>query len=157
LLLPLLISASSHKFYVSITKVEFVPGKRSLQVICKVFTDDIEDVLQQRYDKAIRLDSGWDEERIDQLLSQYFDMKLKIVINGSAVDLKYLGKQYEIDITRIFLEGSDIKAFNNIEVTNEILMELFEEQENIIHCQVGDTRRSLVLKKESPSGMLNFN
>lgn len=157
LFIPLLISASSHKFYVSITKIEYKKEKQALQLICKIFTDDLEDVLQARYDKDLRMDSGGDESRIDQLLSQYLDMKLSIKLDGREVKLKYLGKKYEIDIIRVYLEGTEISAFRQIEVTNEILMELFEDQENIIHCSVDDTRRSLVLKKESPSGMLNFN
>lgn len=157
LLLPFLISGSSHKFYVSITKAEYVPEKRALQVICKIFTDDLEDVLQARYDKNLLLEMGGDQGPVDNIISQYIEMKLKILADGKKVPLKYLGKKYEMDITRIFLEATEVPAFREVEIINEVLMELFEEQENIIHFKVGDLKRSLVLKKDSPSGMLNFN
>ena len=41
--LPVLMASSSaHKFYVSITKIEYVASQQSLQIITKIFIDDFE-------------------------------------------------------------------------------------------------------------------
>lgn len=157
LIIPLLTAATAHKFYVSITKIEFVKEKQSLQIISKMFTDDIEDALQARYDENLILDSNKESEREKALLKQYVFQKLEIKVNGAHVSYEFIGMEYKMDEVIIYLEVTGISEVKTLEVTNEVLMEMFEEQQNIIHYRRGDYRRSLVLEKEYPSGMLNFN
>lgn len=68
LVFPLVSGTPAHKFYVSITKIEYVKEKNSLQIITKIFTDDIEDALQQRYDKNISLDTKKETATADEEL-----------------------------------------------------------------------------------------
>jgi hypothetical protein len=157
LIFPLLTAATAHKFYVSMTKIEFVPEKQSLQIISKIFTDDIEDALQARYDENLILDSNKNTEREEAFLKQYIFQKLEMKVNGRQVNYDFIGMEYKLDEVRIYLEVTGISEVKTLEVTNEVLMEIFEEQQNIIHYRNGDNRRSLVLEKEYPSGMLNFN
>ena len=157
LIFPLLTAATAHKFYVSITKIEFVAEKQSLQIISKIFIDDIEDALQARYDEDLSLDSEKMTVREEALLKQYVFQKFEVVVNGSPVTFDYIGMEYETDIVKIYLEVNGISEVKTLEITNEILMEMFEEQQNIIHYKYGKKRRSLVLEKEYPKGMLNFN
>ncbi|AVI51284.1 hypothetical protein C5O00_08890 [Pukyongia salina] len=157
LLLLLLTSSTAHKFYVSITMIEFVEEKESLQIISKIFTDDIEDALQERYDKSLRLDSNKETKKEEMFLKEYLKKKIHFNVNGKPVNYTYIGREYEIDITKVYLEITGVSQVESLEVSNEVLMELFEEQQNIVHFKNGDSRRSLVLEKEYPKGMLNFN
>jgi uncharacterized protein YuzE len=154
---PLISGASAHKFYVSITKIEYVKEKNSLQIITKIFTDDIEDVLQQRYDTSISLDTKKETEAADKDLKQYLLQKINIKVNGKAVKLNYLGKEYDTDMLVAYIEVEDVKAIKSIEIENKVLMEMFDEQQNIIHLKTPTTRRSLILDKDEPRGILKFN
>lgn len=157
LLFPLIMSSTAHKFYVSITMIEYVEEKESLQIISKIFTDDLEDVLQQRYDESLRLDSNKETEKEEMYLKEYIRKKVQFSVNGSPVTYTYIGREYDIDITKVYLEITGISEVESLEVTNEVLMEMFGEQQNIVHFKNGQSRRSLVLEKEYPKGMLNFN
>jgi len=156
-LLPILLSFTMHKFYVSITKIEFAQEENSLQIINKLFIDDIEDVLQARYSESVSL--GPEQETLDdaQLLEEYVLQKLKIEINGSPVKLVYLGHEYDNDVVKSYIEVEDISELKNISVENKMLMELFEEQQNIIHIKQDKKRKSMVLDLDNPKGLLNFN
>ncbi|MCZ4318053.1 hypothetical protein O4H26_03530 [Aequorivita viscosa] len=154
---PLVSGASAHKFYVSITKIEYVKEKNSLQIITKIFTDDIEDVLQQRYDTSISLDTKKETEAADKDLKQYLLQKINIKVNGKAVKLNYLGKEYDTDMMVAYIEVEDVKAIKSIEIENKVLMEMFDEQQNIVHLKTPTTRRSLILDKDEPRGILKFN
>ena len=154
---PLLTSAVDHKFYASITKMEYVKEKQSLQIISKIFVDDLEDVLQERYDESLSLNTPKETDREESFMQEYLNKKFEIVINGEKVTYSYIGREYDIDIVKIYLEVTGVSEIKSLEVTNEILMEMFEDQQNIIHFKSGDMRRSLVLEKEYPKGMLNFN
>ena len=157
LVFPLLTAASDHKFYVSITKIEYVQEKQSLQIISKIFIDDIEDVLQQRYDAELSLATSKETEKEVAFIKKYLSQKIKIKVNGKPEKFTYIGKEYDTDIMKVYLEIENISALESLEVSNEILMEIFEEQQNIIHFKSADKRRSLILDKDNPKGMLNFN
>ena len=45
--------ATAHKYYVSTTQVEYVDDKNVLQVITRINADDLERILQERYDPSL--------------------------------------------------------------------------------------------------------
>lgn len=157
LLFPLLTGATAHKFYVSITKIEYVAERESIQIITQLFIEDIEQDLRKRYNKEVFLGSKKETEADATLLKEYILQKLKIKVNGTPVTLHYLGKEYDNDLVKSYLEITGIKEFKEIEVENKILMDVFEEQQNIIHLKAKDHRRSLILDKDNPKGVLNFD
>jgi len=156
-MLVLFTSASAHKFYVSITNIEYVEAEQSLQIITKIFIDDIEDALEERYGTKFHFDSDSETEREGELLKKYILQKMKISVNGILVEYTYIGKEYDIDVVKSYIEVKDISDFSTIEIENLVLFDMYKEQQNIIHVKSGDRRRSLILEKENPKGVLNFD
>ncbi len=148
---------SAHKFYVSVTKIEHNVAAQSLQIISKIFIDDLEDVLQARYSETLSLDSTSKDENLDALLQGYLSKKLTIKVNGKDLPFEYIGKRYDVDALDFFLEIPNISNIESLEVTNKILFELFPEQQNIIHIKTDAGRRSMILEKDNPTDMLKFN
>ncbi len=132
----------AHKFYVSITKI---------------FIEDIEDALQKRYDPSISLDTKKETETADEDLKNYILQKITIKVNGKPVTLDYIGKEYETDMVVAYIEVKGVKELNTIEIENKVLMDLFPEQQNIIHLKTPKSRRSLILDRDEPKGKLDFN
>lgn len=157
LLIPVVLSFTAHKFYVSITKIEYSVEEESLQIINKLFIDDIEDVLQARYSKSVSLDPEKETPTDAEFLREYVLQKLVIEVNGEPVELSYLGHEYENDVVKSYIEVEGVSELKSISVENKMLMELFEEQQNIIHVKRGKKRKSLVLDVDNPNGVLNFN
>ncbi len=157
----LLISLSSftilHKFYVSVTQIEYNQEQKSLQIISRIFIDDIEEVLRKRYDETIELVSEKEETKIDQYLNKYLNQKLTITINGEKMFFKFIGKEYDNDLVLCYLEVENVPPLKMITVSNQILMDFFDEQQNIIHVKKGKKRKSLILEKEKDKGMLKFS
>ncbi len=153
----LLTAATLHKFYVSTTQIEYVKEEQSLQIITKIFTDDIEAVLRERYNRPeMELDSKKETGKDAQLIKQYILKKITIKVNGKRVTPIYLGKEYDIDILSAYLEVTGIPSLKTLEIENTLLQDKFPEQQNIIHFKQNKTRRSLILDKDNPKGMLNF-
>lgn len=157
LIFPLISASSGHKFYVSITKVEYIKEKKSLQIITKIFTDDIEDVLQERYDSSISLNTKKETKAAEEDLKKYLLQKIKIKVNGKSVPLNYIGKEYDTDMVVAYIEVTNLPELKSIEIENKVLMEMFDEQQNIIHLKTPNSRKSLILDKDEPSGKLKFN
>ena len=77
-------------------------------------------------------------------------------MNGTKREYNYIGLQYDVDRVKLYLEITNVSALEQIEIENKILFDTFEDQQNIIHIKTPEKRRSLVLDKENPKGLLNF-
>ena len=156
IIFPVLMGAAVHKFYASTTRVEYVPQEQSLQIITEIFTDDIQQALTERNLKQVHLDSKKQTPADVLLLQDYVFKKLVVFVNGTKREYDYIGLQYDVDRVKLYLEITNVSALEQIEIENKILFDTFEDQQNIIHVKTPKTRRSLVLDKENPKGLLNF-
>jgi hypothetical protein len=156
IIVPILTAATVHKFYVTTTRVEYIPQEHSLQIITEIFTDDIEETLTKRTLKEVYLDSEKETNEDLKLLQEYVFNKFVVFVNGIKVNYNYIGLQYDIDRVKLYLEITKVSSLATLEIENTILFDAFEDQQNIIHIKTPDLRRSLVLDKENPKGLLNL-
>jgi len=156
-MLPLVAFTTLHEFYVSVTQVDYIKEKQSLQITTRLFIDDFEDLLRQRYDENITLNSEKDERAIDAYIEKYLLSKIQIDINGDFKKMTFIGKEYEDDIVYCYLEISDVDAIDTFEITNELLFDLFNEQQNIVKTNINSKKKSFMLTPHNVSGVLNFN
>lgn len=147
---------SSHKFYISVTEIQHNEKTQSLQIISRVFTDDLEDLLQKRYDKQIRLLPTGDEGEVEKNLKNYLDKKFHLEVNGISYEAEYLGKEYENDMTLMYLEVPGVKSVKSVKVKNAVLTDLFEEQKNLVHVELKGKTKSLILTGEKNEDVLFF-
>jgi hypothetical protein len=158
LLLPLLAFATVHKFYISVTNVSYSEKDNALQVTNRVFIDDINAVLKERYDIDAAL--GTDEESAlgQEYLEKYIRSKFRITRNGETADYTLLGTKYDVDVIILYVEVPriDLPSVNSIGIENEILTDLFDEQQNVVHFNVAGKKKSFVLLKSDTKGMLNL-
>lgn len=145
-----------HKYYVSNTQIEYVKDKKAIQIITRVFIDDFENVLKERYDDMLSFDDK-NSRMIDVYTEKYLNEKLKISINGQAKSLIYIGKEIEMGIVKCYLEIEEVQSVNTITITNQLLYDLFTEQQNIIKLNINSKKKSYVLTKQNDNAMLNFN
>lgn len=157
LLIPLLAFTIVHKYYMSVTQIEYVKDKESVQIITRIFIDDFENLLRERYDESITL-AGKDEPiTVDMYMERYLGEKIKIKINNQEVYFSFIGKEYDIDIVRCFLEIEGVKKINSFEISNQVLFDLFEDQQNIIKTDINASKNSYILVSQDNTAVLNFN
>ena len=147
---------SVHKYYVSITQIEYVKEKQSLQIISRIFVDDFEKLIRNRYDSNITLNNNEDEVIIDQYVKKYLLEKIDISINGQAIAISFIGKKYDDDIMYCYLEIENIASIKSFEIKNKVLFDLFDDQKNIVRTNINDKNKTFVLIPEKDKGLLNF-
>ncbi len=153
---PLLMAASLHKYYLSVTDIVYDQDEKSVQMISRLFYDDLEAVLQERYDETIVVDATANQEKLDLYLEKYLKKKLIITINGQQKTLQFLGKEYEDDYVVCYMEVVDIEGVMSFEVENQMLMDLFPDQKNMVHTTIGDSKKSFLLTIGNAKGLLKF-
>lgn len=145
-----------HKFYVSVTEIEHNPKAESLQIISRVFTDDLENVLRKRYDDKIRLGEDVETPGVEQLFARYLDQKLGVNLDGKKHELQYIGREYDNDMVVFYIEVKNVKDFRDIKVMNTVLMDLLEDQKNLVHVEFKGKTKSLILARGKEEDILKF-
>lgn len=157
LVLPL-VGFSAHKFYVSVTNIDYSDEDDALQITTRVFINDFEELLKLRYDIDVAL-ATYDESNVaDEYTEKYLKTKFVVEIDGELRAFDFLGKEYDRDIMICYLEIKDVEIskVKTISVQNDLLNDLFEEQKNVVHFNIQGKRKSLVLIKQNNKGMLNL-
>lgn len=148
---------TDHKFYVSVTEIEYNEKAESLQIISRLFIDDLEDLLQTRYDKSIRLGKSNESTEANDYIKKYLTKKMEVQLDGKVVELNYLGKEYEDDMLILYMEIPKVISFKKIGLKNALLTDMFSEQKNLVHVTYKGSTKSLILNKSKQEDVLNFN
>lgn len=158
LLLPLFAFAPVHKFYVSVTNVTYSGKDKAIQITSRIFIDDFEDVLQERYGFDAKLATKNESKEADAYIEKYLRTKFVVEINGEKASYNIIGKKYDADVMICYIEVPevDLATVTSIQITNEILTDLFDEQQNIVHFKIDGKKKSFVLLKSDTKGMLNL-
>ena len=158
LVLPLLAFTTAHKYYISVTNIAYSQKEEAIQITSRVFIDDMNIVLEERYGIKADFGSGEELDIANEYLEKYFNTKFTIGVNGIAKKYSFLGKKYEDDLIVCYMEISNIKEseLNSIEIQNQVLMDMYSDQQNIIHFKLKGQKKSIILIRENYKGMLNF-
>jgi len=156
IILPVLLSVNAHKFYVSVTEVEYVKEKKSVQIISRIFIDDLENALRQRYEKRLTFAPKNEAEEVEAYLERYLKDKITIKINDKTADFKFIGKEYDNDIVFCYLEVVDVKEIKSFQISNKVLFDSFDDQQNIVKLKINNESKSFILINQNDNVMFNF-
>ena len=151
-----LVSFSAHKYYLSLTQINFSPKSKSVQIIINVFMDDIETALNKDYDIDLQLTTEKELKGNDVYFEKYLNEKLHFKVNTIDKKFNYVGKEYEGELVYFYLEIENINAVDQIAISNKILVKHFPKQENLIKSKVGKVNKSVLLDAENYSETLKY-
>lgn len=157
LLLPLFAFTAVHKYYISVTQVDYVEKKQSVQIITRIFTDDFEKLLRERYDESITLAVKNEPEIVNLYIERYLNEKIKIKINNKDVYFSFIGKEYDVDLVKCYLEIEGVKKIESFEISNKVLFDIFGDQQNIIKTKINSKQKSAILISEKSTATFKYN
>lgn len=143
-----------HPFYVCVTEINHNAGDKTLEISCKIFADDFEKVLTQKYKSVVSLAHPKDKATLDKWINQYITGHLTIKTDGKTSQPAYLGFEKEEDAVFCYLQVDNVTAVKKIEVINTMLHDLNNNQINIMHVTVSGSRKST--KLDFPDSVAEF-
>jgi len=149
-------STLDHETYLSVTEIEYREDRKTVQVVSRVFIDDMENALSMRYGKKVTLATKEDLLENKNLLAKYYAQKLHLKVKDQPVSLKLLGSKFDADQIVLFLEGKEVHDFKKVQVENLVLTDMFDSQKNIVHVIKGEAIESMLLVKDRGQNTVNF-
>lgn len=144
-----------HPFYISVTEMALNSKTKSLEITCKMFAEDMEDVLKQNYKTPVDLDNDKMQMQNNKLINDYILKHFSINIDSKPTALKFVGFEKESESIYCYFEVLNVPAIQKIIINNTILQDYKQEQINIMHVIVNGSRKST--KLDYPSNQASFS
>ena len=153
----LALAAYLHPLHVSVTEIEFDEKEKSLEIMMRVFIDDLELSLGNKLNQPdLDLIEPKNGLTIDQMTGEYLKEHFKIYLDNKLQKTTYLGHERENEAFIFYIEVKNVKKWKTIQILNNIITETHEDQSNLVHVTVRDKVRSLRLTKDTPLDKLTF-
>jgi hypothetical protein len=112
-----------HPVHVSVTEIEYDAAEKELEIMMRIFIDDLENALRQ-YHKQAGLDIlNTDEATAKRLIGKYLLDHFNVVLDSRKAQLEYLGHEVEGQAFICYILAPGIRSWTTAEVTNRILFE----------------------------------
>ena len=157
LLINLLLVCFLHPIHVSVTEIEYNEKNKSLQIISRIYIDDLELSIQKQVrNESLDLIEPKNGMTTDQLLSSYLKEHFKIKLDGKPAKINYLTHEIEDLAIICYLEIENVKKLKTLEVTNDVIQEIHGDQSNLVHITYKGPVKSFRLTREKPFDVLKF-
>lgn len=156
LVLPLLSAVTTHKYYVSVTQMEYVKSAKSLQIITRIDVADLQLALRERYDTTITLTDADEKASVNDFIKTYLQAKFDIEVNSKNLKFDFVGKAYDNDQVVCYLEIQDVPSVKTMKISNTVLFDKFPDQRNVLKIKVNGERFNLVCAVQDQTQYLNF-
>ncbi|MCB0631907.1 MAG: DUF6702 family protein [Saprospiraceae bacterium] len=128
-------NALPHAFHVSKCLIEYNSAESAIQISLHLFIDDTEAALRLQGFDHLNMCTDKEAESADQHLEAYLTKHLRLEVDGKSVQAAYLGKEATEDLAGMwcYLEITGISDIGELTIDNDILMDAFPDQKNIVN------------------------
>ena len=144
----------NHPIFVSVTTIDHNAANKTLEISCKIFTDDFETALRKKYNKKVDLLDTKMNETMKPMVNDYIQKHLVITADNKVATLQFIGFEQQEEGIVSYFEVKNIAAVKKIDVTDNILFDEKPEQMEIIHVTVAGERKSNRLN--NPESKVSF-
>ena len=143
-----------HPVHISTVEINHNAADKTLEITCKIFWDDFEDILTKINKSRIDLTNNKNIAVNNKSVYEYIKTNLRLVVDGKAVPLSFVGYEKEDIVVYSYLQVDNITSLKMIQVTNTIMHDMFDDQTEIIHVIVNGKRKST--KLDYPASEVTF-
>lgn len=149
-----LLPGKPHPFYLSVTDIKYNDKNKSLELACKMFTNDLEDALKRTTKKSVDLIHPKDKKETEKILFGYISKRLSISLNGKLRTLKFIGFEKEEDVIWTYMEIEKCEKPKQLNITTTLLYDFLKEQINLVSFDLNGNKQSS--KVSNPDKEIKF-
>jgi len=143
-----------HPFYIAVTEINLNTSDKTLEVSCKMFADDLEQIIEKNNHVVLDISSDKDKAKFDSYIPAYVRNHLSISVDGKAGTLSYIGFEKERESAYCYFQVEHVSSLKKIDITNSLLHDYTADQINIVHVTVNGKRQST--KLDYPDKFVSF-
>ena len=152
---PFTIKGLRHPFYVSVTEINQNSAAKTLEISCKFFSDDLEQIIEKDYKAQLDITLEKDKDAFNKYIPDYISKHFLLTINAKLAAINYVGFEKEKESAYAYFEVKEITDVKTINVTNNLLYDFIDQEINIMHITVMGKRQST--KLDYPNSQASFS
>lgn len=148
-----------HDFHLSKCDVIYSRTDRAFQMSLHLFIDDLEAALSAKGHSELGICTPQESSEGEDLMYRYIIDHLQIDIDGKTVIPGWVGKELSDDLAGVwcYLEIFSAEATQSISIRNNLLIEIYADQRNIVKIQHSEDQKAYFLfDNKNFDGMLNI-
>ena len=145
-----------HPLFVTVTEINHNAKDKTLEISCKIFTNDLEGALKKSVRSSVDLGDPRNKKITEQYIRDYITRHLEIKVDDKPVALQFVGSEKETDATWSYFQVTQVESVHKLGVTNTLLYESFDNELNIMHVTVGGNRKSGRLNNPESTTVFEF-
>jgi hypothetical protein len=149
-----------HDFHASVTQMQYNSKEQVFEISIRIFTDDFEKALSALAGSRVNLAASptSPNDKNDPLIEKYIhDHFTYISPQKQPKSIKYVGHEMEADANWLYLEMPYSGLFKGGLLKQNVLMELFDDQVNMVNVQYQGKKKTFVFRKNQPIQDLSFD
>ncbi len=146
---------NKHPLYVSNTNVEFNSKEKSIEIICKIFTEDLEAILEKNTGKKFDLFAPQNEIAKTAIV-KYLQQQLLMQIDDKSYTFSIIGYERKKEACWCYLEITNITQVKKISISNAILYDFTNKEINLMHVTVQGITKSNKVYYPEKNVVFNF-
>ena len=143
---------SIHPIYISV--IEINSQDNNLEIVFKIFRDDLEDGIKNNLGKNVSIDTQSKLELNNKIIQEYLNAVSSIKVNDEKKEFFFSDILLENERIKINAKISNNFSIDRIEIYNEILIDVFSNQKNVIFFNIYNQLNNDVLDKSKKKTVL---
>src|SRR5258708_10368203 len=99
-----------HPLYITVTEINHNAKDKILEISCKIFTNDLEVVLEKGAKTKVDLSNSKEKATTDKLIDEYIERHLRLKVDGKAAGRTFLGSEKQEGGNLASLQVKDMSA-----------------------------------------------
>lgn len=134
--------------------MQYNPAEKTFEVSIRMFTDDLEKALSQENNLKVHLSP---KDNYAPLVERYVRKHFALTnARRQAKAFQFVGKEQEGDATWIYLEIPFAEGPQGSSLRQDVLMELFDDQVNLVNVSYQSQKKTLVFKSAQSVHEINW-
>lgn len=150
---------SFHPVHISRCYLNYNEQDSAFQISCFIFLEDLQDALLRKGVKKLKLGTSKESPDADRHILSYFQQHFQVKLDGQKADYAFVGREISKDFSGFwcYFEIGKVAAPAILTVKNDLLLELFDDQQNIVFVTIPHRKEGyLVLQKGHTEESINY-
>ena len=137
----------AHEFHLSRSTVNYNTSENSIQITMNLFIDDLELALKAEGVDSLQLCTKQEKVDAENAIQNYIKSHFIIEVDGKVISPQFLGKEQSDDLEAVwcYLEVANVEQFDEINISNTIMVDLYDDQKNMTIIQIDKERVESIL------------
>ncbi|HHJ09409.1 MAG TPA: hypothetical protein ENK25_00770 [Bacteroidetes bacterium] len=146
LFISLFFAPPAHPVHVALTSIEYRNENREFNVAFKIFWDDLEKVIAEKYNVGLKLAKSDKNPEEEKLLDKYIGENFRFVVNEDReIQLVYDHKKINETAIWLYFKGSWSGPVQKVYIYNTVMMDMFGDQTDLVIFKYGTFERGILL------------